>query len=406
MIVSTGTRVLVIALLSHQLLFAQDNSMLPLRRVPAADATILNTISFKIPTGELNGLHASKGKKLALKMEEIVVNGETQKVKHAHVRGQTSSYFRRKSFNIKTNSKSSFYTRADTFSLSKFYAISMNMDHNYIHNKISYDVMKLVGVHAPLNCYSEILINSGSEGLYLIFYPPDDYAIKYQKARVVIRRGYDESMDKVSAAKEVDQHEVKDLKKKFRQLYAPSTLNKEGEELFKEISKVLDLNSYFSWLAFNHLFQNGDYADEAYFMWNAKMSRFEVVPWDFDDILKSQPHEGIEERDKVQTDKLIFSLEDALDKKIASDQVLYKRYLAAYVTLLDTLTADKLKQVLVGVYNDVYPYYLKEGIIAQSQYDQYGQTDLTKLEADLNSIYRYISMKTIELRKEIETSSR
>jgi hypothetical protein len=53
----------------------------------------------------------------------------------------------------------------------------------------------------------------------------------------------------------------------------------------------------------------------------------------------------------------------------------------------------------------VYPYYLHEDIIAQSQFDQYGKTDLGKLEADLNSIYHYISTKTIGIRKKIEAGS-
>jgi hypothetical protein len=396
---------LALVLLSLQFLSAQTDERLHLRKPDASDLRPLNTVSFNLPKDGLNQLHSAKGKKPSLNVSKIVVNSDTLNVKHIHVRGNTSSYFRRKSFNIKTSKKARFRTGTDSFSLGKFYAISMNMDRNYVRNKISFAVLKLAGVHTPLNSYSDLLINGATEGLYLICYPPDEYAMKKHDATFIIRRGYGESLDKVYTAKDIDREDEKNLKKMFRSLYAPSTLNKSGEELFNHISAVLDLKSYFSWLAFNHLFQNGDYADEAYFMWNPQKLRFEIIPWDFDDILKEQPHEGIAERGESQRDKLIFSLEDALDKKIASDPFLYEQYLKAYNGLLATLTPDKLRVVITGVFDEVYPYYLHEDIIAQSQFDRYGKTDLEKLEADLNSIYHYISTKMVGIRKKIESGS-
>jgi len=387
------------------MLLAQVNDSLILRKPGAPDINALNTVSFNLPKAGLNQLHHAKGKKLKLKTSRIIVNGDTLAIKHVHVRGNTSSFFIRKSLNIKTSKKSIFHTSTDTFSLNKFYAISMNMDRNYVRNKISFAVMKLVDVATPSNCYSDLLINGGSEGLYLIYYPPDEYAMKKYLAPFVIRRGYGEAMDKVYTNNDVNRQEEKDLKKRFRLLYAPATLNKNGEELYNEISSLLDLNSYFSWLAFNHLFQNGDYADEAYFMWRPEKSKFEIIPWDFDDILKDQPHEGVGERAKSQRDKLIYSLEDELDKKIASDPYVYKKYLDVYTVLLQTLTSEKLREILTDVFNDAYPYYLKEDLLAQSRFDQFGQTDLTNLEADLHSIYQYISFKADGLRKDIESGS-
>lgn len=394
---------LVLVLVSFEISSAQINETLPLRRPDTSDISVLNNVSFTLTREGLNVLHSAKGKKPSLKMSKIVVNGDTLGVKRVHVRGNTSSYFRRKSLNIKTSKKSSFHTGTEKFSLSKFYAISMNMDRNYVRNKISFAVLKLAGVHTPLNCYSNLVINGVSEGLYLICYPPDVYAMKKHKATFVLRRGYGESMDKVYTTKEVTRQQENELKKRFRLLYAASTLSKKGEALYNEISSVLDLDGYFTWLAFNHLFQNGDYADEAYFMWNPEKSRFEIIPWDFDDILRDQPHEGVDARRRSKYGKLIFSLEDELDKKIASDEYLYKKYVEVYSSLLTTLTSEKLKMILTSVFDDVAPYYLHEDIIAQSQFDQYGRTDLSKLEADLNSIYQYISIKSTGLRKNIES---
>jgi spore coat protein H len=363
-----------------------------------------NTISFELPVSSLNRLHDAKGEKLTLKVPRIIINNDTLKIKHIHVRGNTSSYFRRKSFNIKTNKKSSFHSGRDTFSLTKFYAISMNMDRNYVRNKIALAVLKLQGVQTPSNGYSNLKINNASEGLYLIFYPPDEYAMKKCNAPFVVRRGYGETMDKVYVAKGVDRQQVRDLKQKFRSLYTSSTLKKNGEDLYRQISSVLDLNSYFRWLAFNHLFQNGDYADEVYFMWNAEKLVYETIPWDFDDILESQPHEGASERLKSNGGKLIFSLEDELDKKIANDPYLYNEYLKVYSAFLEILTSEKLKELLTGIFDEVYPYYLQEQILDQSQFDQYGKTALGNLETDLNNIYQTITNKSITLRQEIETS--
>jgi len=334
----------------------------------------------------------------------MMINGDTLRVKHIHVRGNTSSYYRRKCFNIKTTRNTTFHTNDEKFSLDKFYAISMNMDRNYIRNKIAFEVLKLTDVHTPLNCYAELRINDASEGLYLIFYPPDEYAMKKFNSPFVIRRGYDESIDKVFADKDLDRAGERALRKKYQSLYS-STLNKNGQELSEDISNVLDLNSYFTWLAFNHLFQNGDYADEVYLMWNKNKLKFEVVPWDFDDLLKGAPHEGIAERQQTLADKLVFSLEDKLDQKIASDPLLYSKYLEQYAVLLNTLTSEKLKDILSDVYDEVYPYYLQADILEQSKYDQYGQTDLDMLEADLNSIYNYISLRSKDLLERINSTA-
>ena len=391
----------VLVLFTLQYLSAQVDEQLHLSPSATAGTSNTNTISFKISPAELRGLHEAKGKKLTLKASKIVVNNDTLKVKHIRVRGNTSSYFRRKSLNVKTDKKSHFRSHADTFSITKFYAISMNMDHNYVRNKIAYVVLTKVGVRSPSNCYANLKINAESEGLYLVFYPPDEYAMKRCNAPFVIRGGYGEAMDKVYLQKNVDREQENAYKKKFRSLYAPSTMNKSGEELYSIISGVLDLNTYFSWLAFNHLFQNADYADEAYFMWNPEKSKFEIIPWDFDDLLQGHPHEGAVVRARSQSDKLLFSLEDELDKKIAADPYLYQKYLQAYDELLRKLTTEQLRNVITMVYKEVSPYYLQPDVIAQSQYDQYGKTDLGILEGDLYTIYQYISVKSKELSSNI-----
>jgi hypothetical protein len=95
-----------------------------------------NIISFTLSPAKLNQLHQAQGQKLSFDVPVLIVNGDSIKTKHIHIRGNTSSYLRRKSLNIKLSKKASFFSSRDTFSLKKFYANSMSMDRKYIRNKI------------------------------------------------------------------------------------------------------------------------------------------------------------------------------------------------------------------------------------------------------------------------------
>ena len=371
-----------------------------LKFVKPKEITPTNTISFTLPATKVTQLHQAKGEKLSFNVPLIIVNNDSLKTKHVHIRGNTSAYLRRKSLNIKLTKKASFYTRRDTFSLKKFYAISMSMDKNYIRNKISCEVLQHLNVKVPVNAYTNLLINGKTEGLYLAFYPPEEFGLEKCNASLVIRRGYDASVDGIQY-EDISKKEAAALRQKFESIYRDILRKHKGEELYKQLDDVIDLESYFAWLAFNDLFQNGDYADEVYLMWSRDKGKFEIIPWDFDDILRGQPHEGITARNAILHDKLIFSSEDALDVKIATDDFLYMKYLSSYKQLLDKLTPPVLSQIFNDVYEAIYPYYLKEDIIAQSQYDPSGQTDITELEADLRSINQSINAKALNLRPKI-----
>lgn len=382
-----------------QVVLAQSGEKLILAK-PEFKPDHLNTISFQVSPNLLKNLHDAKGEKLSMAVPIIAINDDTLKTKHIRVRGNTSSYFRRKSFNIKVTKKATFRSLTDTFSLTKIYAICMNMDRNYIRNKIAYEVLKRQHVLTPENAYSNLVINGKSEGLYLIFYPPDEFALNESKFPLLIRRGYDASIDKLSSAG-LERQEIKALKDKFNSLYKLPGSGLHGEQLYASLSRVLNLTSYFSWLAFNHLFQNGDYADEVYFVWDETQGLYEIIPWDLDDLLRAEPHEGAHQRKRLLGDKLIFSSEDKLDVMIANDPYVYKEYLKVYKDFLEQLTPEEFADILQGLWKEVSPYYLMDDVIAQSQFDQFGKTDSTKLEEDLGSIYQSIILNRQRVLKEI-----
>ncbi|HTE33985.1 MAG TPA: CotH kinase family protein [Chryseolinea sp.] len=355
---------------------------------------LINTVSFVLPAVKVTQLHRAKGEKLDFKVPVTVINGDSISTKHVHIRGTTSSYLRRKSLNIKLNKKAVFYARRDTFSLKKFYAISMSMDRNYIRNKIACEVLDFMDVKVPANSYANLLVNNITEGLYMIFDPPEQFAMKSCDASLVIRRGYGASIDKLEY-EGISKKESVLLRHKFQSVYNDILGRYHGEQLYQKLEEVLDMNGYFVWLAFNHLFQNGDYADELYLMWNNTKNRFEILPWDFDDLLHSNPHEGLEQRNNILHDKLIFSSEDVLDVAIANDEFLYMKYLQCYKQFLEKLTPVVLSEILNGIYQEVYPYYLQPAIIAQSQYDQGGLTDLVHLETDIRNIDQSINAQVV-----------
>jgi spore coat protein H len=359
-----------------------------------------NRISFTLPTTKVTQLHLAKGEKLNFNVPLIIVNNDTLKTKHVHIRGNTSAYLRRKSLNIKLSKKASFYTPTDTFSLKKFYAISMSMDKNYVRNKIACEVLHYLNVKVPLNAYTNLLINEKTEGLYLAFYPPEEFGLEKCNASVVIRRGYNASVDGIQY-EDISKKEAAALRQKFQSIYREILHKYEGADLYKQLDNVIDLESYFAWLAFNDLFQNGDYADEVYVMWDKNKSKFEIIPWDFDDILHGQPHEGLAARNAILHDKLIFSSEDALDVKIATDDFVYMKYLTYYMQVLEKLTPFVLARIFNDVYQEIYPYYLNEDVIAQSQYDPSGQTGIRELEADLRAISQSINAKALNRRSQI-----
>lgn len=361
-----------------------------------------NVISFALSQGKLHQLHNAKGEKLNLSVASMVVNEVTSEIKHLRVRGNTSSYFKRKSFNVDLKKKAHFHSTSDTFALKKFFAVCLNMDKNYVRNKISYDVLSFQHVSVPLSCYANLKINGASEGVYMIFYPPDDFAEKKCKSSLVIRRGYGETMDKIYE-KNISRDEVRGIKSKYRSMYGASLKNFKGERLYQELSKLLNLESYFSFLAYNHLFQNGDYADELYFMWDTKQKKFDIIPWDLDDILCIAPHEGMTKRNEILGDKLIFSAEDKLDVAIANDAYVYRQYLKTYERFLEELTPDVFEKILHSIYQEVYVYFKDDQIIGQSKFDQHGATDLLNLKADLAGIFENVNNRATIMRHEVRS---
>jgi spore coat protein H len=358
----------------------------------------INSISFTLAPKKLNEIHDSKGSKINVKLGEVLINTTAIPVDRFRIRGSSSSQYYRKSYNVHLQKKVSLFEK-DTVSTKSLYAISMNMDRNYVRNKIAYAVLQSQGIVTPPHGYATLIANGKSEGLYMMFYPPADYATKVLHSPVVIRRGYNSAIKK-TYSRNIPSEEVNAINKKFNAIYKKTIPKFKGEALYTRLMEVLDLEEYFTWMAFNDLFSNGDYSDEAYFMWNTTTNRFELIPWDFDDLFQMTPHETLPGTTKK---KFIFSVEDKLDATIANDPVLYSYYLKTYNQFLNNFSKEKFKEILENAYTEVSPYFLSAEIMEPSKHDKYGKTDIQTLQTDLNNIYMNISLRMQFNKKELES---
>jgi spore coat protein H len=345
---------------------------------------IENSVSFRTTT--LNYKKTEIGQKFNLRTSLLIINGDTLETEKISIRGQSSLFFRRKSYSLNLKSNASFHHGQRNKSLKRFYLIGLTMDKYYVRNRMAFEMMEASDLFNLFYSFCELRINGESEGIYMIIERPEDWALKKKDSPVVIRRGYNASVKRIKTGKKTQDVKTADYVRDFRQIYR--SLNKhEGEDLYKTLSTWLDMDVYMKWLAFNYFVRNGDYTDEAFFFLDPATNKFSIIPWDYDDLFSKVPHEGLGTDRKFIGDKLFFSVEDMLDKKIVSDPYLYKKYLVQFEELMEELTPEVITKVFKNTYAELYPYYSKNEIISRSINDRYKDANLVNLKIEMLSLY-------------------
>jgi spore coat protein H len=161
--------------------------------------------------------------------------------------------------------------------------------------------------------------------------------------------------------------------------------------LYEALSENMDLELYMRWLAFNYFVRNGDYTDEVYLYIDPLEDKFKIIPWDYDDIFASQPHEGAIGGRSAVENKLLFSSEDLLDQAIALDPYLYNKYLHQLRDMLTRLTPLTIKRIIEETYVELYPYFSREEIIAMSAFDAYQHASLDNLQSEMHSTFQSLT---------------
>lgn len=350
---------------------------------------IENSISLFISRSDYRAIKATTGGKVTAKPLTLIINGDSINANVVNTRGQTTLMYRRKSFSFDLKSKVQFRHGEKAESFKRFFALSLSMDRNYCNNRLAFEMMDTLGLFSLFYSYCELRINGQNEGIYMIVERPEDWALKKKDSPLLIRRGYEHNMDKIATGKIIEKGETKKYCNYYSQIYR--CLNKyDGEVLCKNISVWLDLDFYMKWLAFNYLVRNGDYTDEVYFYFDPGINKFSIIPWDYDDLFLSAPHEGNIENKRLSGDRFIFSGEDLLDEKIASDTYLHSIYLNEFTKMLNQLSPEVLKRIFESTYAELYPYYSTNEIISMSEYDAYKYANFERLQNDMFALYNQL----------------
>lgn len=323
----------------------------------------------------------------------ITYNNDSLSVKELELRGKSSIRYERKSFSVKLNKKISVTKNGMIHKFKKFNLISLSMDQNYYRNKVAFDLMNQLGLFNLYYAFTEVIINGKSQGIYLMVQKPKNYAFKKENANFMLRRNYSHTIKK-SYCRGNDSTIKLKYEEVFLSIYN-ELMQTDGEVFYTKLSEVLDLEQYFTWMAFNYLIGNRDYTDEVFFFNKANEDniKFGIIPWDYDDIFFDNPHEGFIVRYVSFGEKLAFSSEDALDYKLISDEYTYTKYLQTLTNVIENISESVLRDVFEQSYQELYPYFCKKDILKVSKVDKYGKTDLKSLELCMQNRYKWLMQK-------------
>jgi hypothetical protein len=306
------------------------------------------------------------------------------------IRGESSLRYHRKSFTVNMDDKLTFFVESENQgrSFEKIKLISLVFDYTYIENSIGIGLFRTIGLWPTYNFYSELKLNDHTQGLYLMIEDPEEYFLYQKDASFIIRRHYDHDYKKYEANEFDNTHSYDYYLNKYYSIYN-CILQYDGEVLYDTLIHLIDLPQYFSKLAVDLLLRNGDATDEVY-LYTKQAGDYEIFgiyPWDLDDLFADLPHEinrlwacgtvfgsrSYYSMDDVVADvgeKLLFSIEDDLDYKIAKDDYLYAKYLESLNIVFSIITDEVIDEVISETYNQISPFYDNDEIIAQSAYDQ------------------------------------
>jgi len=371
--------------------YIHSQSFDSLHLYPPLQSEISYVFKLEVPDKLERKILKSLGEKFDLYAFEFSMNDRPLEVKSCNTRGNNTLNFRRKSFSLSLKNAIKF----DGKNLKKIAINNLAMDKNHWRNRISFLLMDYLEIFPLVNGHTELQINNRTQGVYLLVQKSDDYT-RQLKSPLLLRRQY-------KGRYEVEEmnDDAKDLLKQFKAVNK-FTRKFSGKTLYDSLNRIINLDQYFKWLAFNYLVMNGDYTDEVFFYFHPKDHRFHIIPWDYDDVFASQPHEGWYDRNLKLSDRLLFSGEAPFDAVIDKDDYLYKHYLVNFKSVLYLLNPKYIKSRFEQVYRELHPFYSQEAIISQSKYDQSGSTNLEKLEKDLQYHYQFILKRRSALLKIIE----
>lgn len=307
-------------------------------------------IKIYISKSQYTNLQTNNNNKLVLSHPLMLINSDTAKVKEIHARGNNSLKYSHKSLSVDLGKPITLHDGNKKVQLKKFDLLNLSMDKHRWHNRWSDLNLETMGIFPLFNSYCKVWINDQPQGIYLLIEKPQ-HVKSTLKSPYMLRRGPDHSISDEYFESE-DKEAAKKYRKQFQSIYT-SMHAMSPDDYAKHLQQIMNLESYSKFLAFNYLVMNGDYADEVFLYIEPQKQWFEVIPWDYDDILKPVPHEGRTERNKEHSDKKLFSLEESLDRAIAANPQLYSNYEQTLRQVLLTLDSTTLTQAAHRVIHEL-----------------------------------------------------
>jgi spore coat protein H len=284
-----------------------------------------------ISKSQFNSLQSTTEEKIELSKPVMLVDHDTAHVKEIHARGNNSLKFKRKSLSVDLDKSLTIHSNDEKIHLKKFDLLNLVMDKNLWHNRWSDINLEAIGLLPLYNFYCKVWINDEPQGIFLLIEKPQQAQAKL-KSPYMLRRGPNHTITD-DYFDDSDKEVAKKYKKQFQSIYSNIKSSSEKEQV-EQLNKVINLDNY--------LVMNGDYADEVFFYIEPKNQLFELIPWDYDDLLRPVPHEGRAERNREFADKKIFSLEESFDRAVAGNKELYTLYELSLKKMLLTLDSASL----------------------------------------------------------------
>jgi hypothetical protein len=346
--------------------------------------------NFVVTDSQLEYINESRGEQYEVTdpIPELHFAGSTYTIDRFEIRGDNTLKFTRKGFGVNMNRKITFYDSEEGSErkLEEFKMLAMVYDYTYIENSTAVGLFKEIDLWPVYSFFTEVRLNDHTQGLYHFIEDPVEYFIEQKNASFVVRRGYDHVV-KAYSINPASQQNTEEYINRLDKIYSilPSY---SGLQMYDTLSAYFDLEQYFTKLSIDLLLKNGDYTDEIFLYSKIKDGKevFGVFPWDYDDIFSDQPHEIgnpwatgtiFGSREYYSTEdiiadvgaKLLYSIEDDLDYKIAKDSFLYQEYLKTLRSVIEKIDLAAIDKIFDYTYEHIGSFYSNDSIIAQSRYD-------------------------------------
>jgi spore coat protein H len=346
--------------------------------------------NFMVTESQREYINASRGEQYEITdpVPELQFAGNIYTIDRFEIRGDNTLNFYRKGFGVNMDRKIILRNPEEPSErkYEEFKLLAMVYDYTYIENSTAVGLLKEVGLWPVYSFFTEVRLNNHTQGLYHFIEDPFEYFIEQKNTSFVVRRGYNHVI-KACSTNPDNQKNIDSYIARFKRIYSNLPLYS-GRQMYDTLSSYIDMEQYFTKMSIDMLIKNGDYTDEVIFFTKIKNGKevLGVFPWDYDDIFSDQPHEignswapgtvfGKRQYDSMNDViadvglKLMYSIEDDLDYKIAKDSFLYQEYLKTLRTVIEKIDQGVIDRIFDYTNEHIGPFYDNDSIIEQSKYD-------------------------------------